>query len=332
MSLTYNGKSVTRKDDLKKDTTRCVWVFKINAFDNNKFPDFECANVHVLSHLKAGNIYVSTWRLHDTLWFEQASSNVKKMSFPDQFSLSLLNNYPTWESGWYSQKGYSKPRFCRKHIDTIVFYQNNRQDSVSRFIYFNRFNQVVRVEYLYSGWDCPMSFLSFNFSYHSASKFDDLMQKDHLYKFTPKASQNTLTQRAVCLDSIDCQMYGDTSFICVSKKSFYLFDYWYIGCYPCRKMMPFMNQIFLRSDTSKIKFIGVNTFDSEAKINYLKTKLNFDISQLNTSIFAPPFTVNLYPTIILTDAHKNIIKKWEGYSPSIIEDIQAYLKTNALIR
>lgn len=312
------------KDRMQKDYKKQNWIFKLNNLTNNQYPDIEFASKYTLVHLKNGNITVSSRKFMDTLWFRNKSSNVKKMNFPEQFGFVLLNHFPTWQSSWYSKRGFKKPKFYLKISDTTVFIQHNSKDSISRLIYFDSNGRPCKIDVYFKSTGHLISHEQYNISYHKTYEFNYLMQIDKLYKYTipdetEKVVKNTMNTETLRNGNL-------------FKKEYYLLEYWYIGCLPCRKMMPNINDFYLRSDTAKMGIIGINCIDKQSAIDYYSEISGIHYSQLNCSEIKPIYQMNEYPAILLLDSNFNTIRKWVGYSPEIVLEIEKQLLFLKLIR
>jgi thiol-disulfide isomerase/thioredoxin len=113
---------------------------------------------------------------------------------------------------------------------------------------------------------------------------------------------------------------------------YYILDFWYIGCGPCVMLVPTLESINASIDTSKVTLLGVNPYDKNKEVlSYCqKYKVSYpqvDGRQNNLSWYK----INSFPTVLILDSDLNVIKTFEGYSPSIKKEILKFLKEKDLM-
>lgn len=93
-------------------------------------------------------------------------------------------------------------------------------------------------------------------------------------------------------------------------------EYWYMACYPCIKMIPFLNEIYKKYSDYDIEIIGVNIIDNNPqKINPLKNFIEYH--EMKNPVFLTDenqLNISSYPTIIILNQYRDIIYISSGYS------------------
>lgn len=121
---------------------------------------------------------------------------------------------------------------------------------------------------------------------------------------------------------------GDSTTINFEKGKF-LLDFWYVGCLPCLKSIPYITRLEEEFQKTKINFIKFNPIDGKYKLENLKAynkkrKIevnNYTIEKSYTNFFG----VDSYPSFILIEDGK-IIKKFEGFDETVYEELKKYLE------
>ncbi len=93
-----------------------------------------------------------------------------------------------------------------------------------------------------------------------------------------------------------------------------LLDFWYIGCLPCIRAQPDIQEIATKYDTSKVVVIGVNVRDAKETIIPFLEKRNLTYTNIyNGWNTAQSYGVSVYPTLIVIDGNGVISAVQEGW-------------------
>lgn len=120
----------------------------------------------------------------------------------------------------------------------------------------------------------------------------------------------------------------DSNIIELKNKQIFLFDFWYMSCYPCIKSFPEIEKIInFDSLKNKLQVISVNCKDTKNKAlsEFLVTR---KVEAPVISSIDYPFLNKFYayPTFVLTDSHGIILFIYQGYSV----DLYSILKNKSL--
>lgn len=108
--------------------------------------------------------------------------------------------------------------------------------------------------------------------------------------------------------------------------SLVLFDFYYQGCYPCLKAIPFLNKLNKKYDLNGrgLLVVGINTIDpvDERFYDFIKKKqIEYHVAispnDLNTE-----FKVLAYPTLFLMDDKGTLIYSSEGYGEQLEVELE----------
>jgi thiol-disulfide isomerase/thioredoxin len=102
-----------------------------------------------------------------------------------------------------------------------------------------------------------------------------------------------------------------------------LLDVYYSACYPCMLALPILGNLYQRYKDKGLTIIGINPFDKDsARLQkLLKAKNAIYPTCLNTSELVKSYKISAYPTILIFDSQKQLVKKITGYS----SDMEQYL-------
>ena len=97
-----------------------------------------------------------------------------------------------------------------------------------------------------------------------------------------------------------------------------ILDFWYKGCVPCLKAIPFLNEISDRYNQNDLKVCGINPYDTD----YSLLKQVIEKRNIKYSVFLDfskgmmkKLLINVFPTVIVIDMkNKTIIYREEGFS------------------
>ena len=114
------------------------------------------------------------------------------------------------------------------------------------------------------------------------------------------------------------------------NKQFLLIDFWGTWCKPCIEMLPKLEELYSKSDTSKIEFISIaseNKITKDKFAEFLKTH-NMKWKQIleteeTKGKLSELFQVSIYPTFFLIDKDRKIVIK--GNSETEFNELILYL-------
>lgn len=110
-----------------------------------------------------------------------------------------------------------------------------------------------------------------------------------------------------------------------------ILDFWYMGCAPCIKAIPFINKIHNIYYSKGVRVYGINQFDtSKNAINaFIERKgINYPILLHSDNSYFKNFDISIFPTILVLDRNGNLIFRNEGYSIDQEKTIEEILITN----
>ncbi|MES2617710.1 MAG: TlpA disulfide reductase family protein [Bacteroidota bacterium] len=248
----------------------------------------------------------------------------------------LYHYIPTFENDGYSKKTYNKPTYTYLPDMTIIE-QQYKNDNRARLLYVNKQLQIAKMAYINYDTTEADEYWEFRFRYHNGQNYDSLAKAYKLGTYTklradvplvyvPK--KDTLSPAGYVIP-----MLGNKTLTIDSTKTGYiLLDYWYFGCGPCMQMMPFMNSLDARADSTKFHVLGVNTADKSSDILRYFGKRGLSCHQMDCKAIKPFHDIHEHPTLILLDSKLNEVKRWVGYSPYQEKQIEKYLLSLGLIR
>lgn len=119
------------------------------------------------------------------------------------------------------------------------------------------------------------------------------------------------------------KLQGDSIHLKTLAAKYYLLDFWYIGCVPCMKALPYLEDIHVKYPQIEVLGINVsnkllNEVEAFAKKNSVEYKM-FSKSDFKYSIRIT------YPTFVLLDKDLNILYVKSGFHKSLIDDIDKYI-------
>lgn len=111
------------------------------------------------------------------------------------------------------------------------------------------------------------------------------------------------------------------------KGKILVINFWFIGCGPCRKELPQLNELVVENRARKdIYFISISNIDTKHSLEYVRKRLNlkFQLVAKDTTIVRS-FGVQLYPTNIVIDKNGVVVFAEIGYQPGIKLRLQKIL-------
>ena len=314
-----------------------TYVYQLKNM-NRYNPEFCVSAPFYIYHFK-NNILKYKWIRNDTF-----KNTIQKSYFLDLKSTinskenSLYYSYFSWgltlipsnDRGDFSKAQYDKPFLLKYTPDTIIIRQKRKKEKQSyRSIYINKYFEIFKIEDINLNEEESDEYFGAEFTYSKKESFLELSKKYQLGNFTDTPAGWLKPSKGLAKDTIN----KSTKILnllnqqhVVLNKKYILFDYWYLNCGPCQKMMPLMSQMEDKIDTSKIMIIGVDETDKEQNILTYLNKRNYHIPQLDCNYHAPMQTISAFPTLVLLDSNFNEVKRWVGYSPLVKFEIEVYLK------
>jgi thiol-disulfide isomerase/thioredoxin len=107
----------------------------------------------------------------------------------------------------------------------------------------------------------------------------------------------------------------------------YVIDYHYKSCYPCMLLSEDLNTLHEKYNSDGLKIYGINPIDpiSNTLINFYRNKnVRYDIVIGSNSI-TDNFSAQSFPTIIILDSNFKIIKAWEGYDQTKLNELERFI-------
>lgn len=118
----------------------------------------------------------------------------------------------------------------------------------------------------------------------------------------------------------------------VSLKDFankvIIIDFWATWCGPCRQEIPHLNRLYedYRGKGLEIVGISMDTDEPESIKKFTRDfRMEYTVVIGNESV-AEDFGLLGYPTTIIIDRKGNIVKKYTGYQPAFIQEIEKTIK------
>ncbi len=108
-----------------------------------------------------------------------------------------------------------------------------------------------------------------------------------------------------------------------------LINFWATWCTPCRKEMPFLEQIYQRYERLGVTLLGVNVEDGpeEAKAFLKETPVSFPVLFDMDKSVSSLYGVEAMPTTILVDRQGNVRFVHYGYQAGYENDYQDQIRT-----
>ncbi len=108
-----------------------------------------------------------------------------------------------------------------------------------------------------------------------------------------------------------------------------LINFWATWCAPCRKEMPFLEQIYQRYERLGVTLLGVNVEDGpeEAKAFLKETPVSFPVLFDMDKTVSSLYGVEAMPTTILVDRQGNVRFVHYGYQAGYENDYQDQIRT-----
>jgi peroxiredoxin len=117
------------------------------------------------------------------------------------------------------------------------------------------------------------------------------------------------------------------------KGKMILLVFWRLGCPPCRKEMPWLQQIFEKYKEMGFSVVGFNHVDNETLVKQFfdKSGISYpnilDTSSLARKIY-DDFNTNTVPLNFLIDRKGNLVGQWYGFNTNeneVVRLLEAHL-------
>lgn len=97
-----------------------------------------------------------------------------------------------------------------------------------------------------------------------------------------------------------------------------LINFWYTGCPPCRKEMPYLQQIYDERQSSELVVLAINVSESASTVNefYQDNNLSLPVVLDTSGAVAQRYNIQFFPTTFFIDKDGIIQEKVIGAFPS----------------
>lgn len=107
-----------------------------------------------------------------------------------------------------------------------------------------------------------------------------------------------------------------------NKGKIVLIDFWFSSCVPCLKVMPQLNKIAQKYDSTEVKIIGINPYDTkERAIKTLNRKAPNLHSAYESADIATDYNVYLYPTLYFIDKKGEVFTSHSGSGENFYDEV-----------
>jgi thiol-disulfide isomerase/thioredoxin len=262
--------------------------------------------------------------------------NIENNIYPSHF-YTLFANIPTFYNLGFSKKKFTRPKINKLSGDSLLVIQRYKKNQKIRILSIDENLKIFKIQIVNPDTTSPDEYWQYNIYYLNNINLDSFKKSNTIGKFSKVASHKNDSLKNTQIKKIkintEIPIIGHENLVLdTNNNKLLLLDYWYFGCAPCMKMMPFIHQLEKNIDTSKLNIIGINAFDKPTDITYYLEKKGYNSKQMNCNVSAPLHQIVEHPTLILVDYKLNIINRWVGYSPSTCSDIESTLKILGLIK
>ena len=155
-----------------------------------------------------------------------------------------------------------------------------------------------------------------SFAARAPKGFEDQLAEIHTYIYPPQVLQ--VGEEAADAELFDIQGNNHRLFDAFANGRYVLFDFWSIGCGPCRLSEPEMREVYGRMK-DKLEIIGINQDNlSTWKNNDFGKSIvwkNWNDGKMGSSVASRYCDVGAVPYYVLISPDKRIIWKAVGYQP-----------------
>ena len=331
--LSYNIK-VAKKSYFKGDTIKTAYsiILNKNPLDSLYSYDFKITSNK--------EIFIN---YENSLWvFNNVDSSYYKTSkFNSILNELIVPNVAPKDSNSLD----SLNTFIIEQNDSIYYLQKNFKDIQDfkniRFNYSISKEQMQILEISNSmDFQGSNQFFNYNIEDFKINK-DDVFPnlKNHLdnliqsykprrlnEKSTPNYPKIIEDHKGVFLNSEQEQLLSSL------ESEIYVLDYWYLGCYPCLKMIPILNKIEKDYSSSGVNVIGMNIIDSLPKKED-QIKAYTDNNKLNYGLFFTkdsPVDINEFPTLFILNKNLEVLEVFSGYDKDKEQDLRKAIDKHLL--
>ena len=94
-------------------------------------------------------------------------------------------------------------------------------------------------------------------------------------------------------------------------------------CHYCNRSMPYLEDFYEKNKDKNFEVIGIDLDEDEAKARHFNQKygLTFPLALGQSETLGTDFPVRFLPTFYLVKRNGQEVRKFEGFSPDILEEI-----------
>lgn len=256
-----------------------------------------------------------------------------KTTFPVKNNY-ILENLPLSCNAFFDYKQYKRPHhiYFDSNSGTRIFEQKIRNFNRIRKIYADKNYIITKYEELNFDSNYTDAYSNFTLQFLPNMNYESYLQTKKLGMYLQVIkSPKQLKIDSLCSGKDLYHIYHQNQDTCLDLQSKYkLLDFWYISCYPCKKIMPVIESINKQINDSLI-ILGENRVDKEHDIKNYYNKYHLTTYQVLMPYNSLFKEITAYPTLILIDPQGNILRKWEGYYDSIYDEIVNELANHHLL-
>lgn len=311
---------------LHKDTALLKYKTYFDEYGNSYHTDFYFSN---------GDYYHSIWfnqnKRNDTLSIYGLKSEFNV--YNKKQHKSVINQY--------KDNYLYKPLFAQKSFENLYIYTSDMKyrgfdnyrsyscfvyslenDEIKRFIYVNQYDSVIvgySETYFTDGDYQHLEFFlqDYNFRVNPDKDIFSLKELDSL-KNAYKNKVEYLKKENSFKEELDIWI-KENHIISDSLKNKILYIYlWHLGCYPCIKGLPSLQELQNEINSSNFAIICINPYDKKELIDnlFLKKGINLNSIPKEDLESAGLPSGGFYPRVLIYDNLGNILCYESGYHPS----------------
>ncbi|MFC1520903.1 peroxiredoxin family protein [Elusimicrobiota bacterium] len=114
-------------------------------------------------------------------------------------------------------------------------------------------------------------------------------------------------------------------------KKTVLLAFYTTWCPYCKQSMPYLQDFYEKNRDKKFEVIGIDIEEPEKEVAYFVKKYGLTFKVLlaqDASVIKKDYPVRFLPTLFLINKQGNLHKRYEGFHPSILDDVTALLEKN----
>jgi len=106
-----------------------------------------------------------------------------------------------------------------------------------------------------------------------------------------------------------------------------LLDFWATWCAPCVYSIPLVQQLYDRHKLQGFTVLGLNMDDDPTEVYAFvkRMKVTYPILYAGQTAVPSDYALKGLPLFILIDSEGNIIKRYDGFSPRVIDELDTIL-------